>query len=230
MKKTLLITLCLLFATSAANAEFYLGANFGMMNSKLSAKGSQNVDADVDYDLNGQNISASKSSNVFGLNFGYKIYADKFFFAPEIGFDIGSTTTDLDYYYEVLGNTRTTKRGIQISDRLYARALFGYQILKDFDIYASAGYANYLVDLDRTGALNAETTEIKGVSHSPLFGAGFIYNMNNDWGLRLDYDYQRITIKANVLTGYGIFINNTYEIPNAKIDMHNAKIGLMYSF
>ncbi len=217
MKKYLITALSLAFITNEANAKngFYLGADLLGVSAKHKIHGGS---ADFSRDYSSSLIATSykvNDNNIgFGFNGGYKFDINNFYLAPEIFFEQLGTKVNHDRKDGSPYNQNTVK----LNYRYGAKVNFGYNINKDFAAFVNYGTA--LVDYDvrwvKVGRFNEKQYGNQAISQ--IYGLGLIYNLNNNWSVKLAYDHQ----VANVRYIYkGIS-------SRAKID--TAKVGAIYNF
>lgn len=203
--------LAILFASIfvAANASakdgFYLGADalysyathkYTTLTPRLSRR------------LQGKEVGSENLG--FGLSAGYRISADKLFFAPEIFYDHLNNKSP-DFFYEESSSKQDTLR---IDNRFGGKLNVGYNIHKNLDVFVNAGIASvdYAVEWP-------SSRRSRGVHKlAPIYGAGLIYHFNDNLALRASYDYQIFNIQY------------IHEGRRSEVTLDVYKVGLIYGF
>ncbi len=153
-------------------------------------------------------------STGFGLNAGYKLEHDKFYAAPEIFFEQLNNKVNYDY----LDGSPYNQNSIKLNYRYGAKVNFGYNINKDFAAFVNYGTA--LVDYDvrwvKTNSFPAKQYGDQSISQ--IYGLGFLYNLNDNWALKLAYDRQTANVRY------------IYRGINSRARIETTKLGAIYNF
>lgn len=207
MKKTLAILLASTFIAANASAKdgFYLGADALYSHTKHKYT---TLTPSLDHSLQGKQTYGESLG--FGLSAGYKISADKLFFAPEIFYDNLNNKAH-DFFYQEPNSRQDTLR---IDNRFGGKLNVGYNICKNFSAFVNAGLASvdYIVKWP--------SVELSRGVHktAPIYGLGFMYNLNDNLAIRASYDYQKFNIQY------------IQEGRRSEVVLDVYKVGLVYGF
>lgn len=209
MKKILsLIVVSLLLITSKANARdgIYVGVDLLASHAKYkfdslysSVGEERRIDSDYDFGV--------------GASVGYKKSFNKFFITPEIFYDYLNSSTQ-DYYHNIVPYAQDT---MEIRSRYGFKGNFGYDITDKFSTYLSYGVAS--VDhIDNFPSVN----DSKGKwQTTAIYGIGSIYNINNNWGIKTEFNSQRFNTRYSYYGG---------PTTTSKVRLNVLKIGVIYLF
>jgi len=156
----------------------------------------------------------TQGNNVgLGLNFGYRVNADKLFVAPEIFYDyLNNSAVDFSRYT----TGQSTQSRIEVQSRYGAKVNLGYNLFSDLNAFVNLGFANVrYIDRDPLSGRSSGDNKL-----APIYGVGLLYDLNKSWALRASYDYQKFNAR------YYSFIPGSRDV----VRMHVVKAGLVYSF
>lgn len=207
MRKILpLIIASLMLFTSKANAKdgFYVGADLLASHAKYKI--------DDQYSLGQGRVDSNYDIGV-GVSAGYKKSFDKFFVTPEIFYDYLNSSTK-DYYHTTVPYGQDT---MEIRSRYGSKANFGYDFTNKFSAYLSYGVA--MVDqIDNFPSVNDSRGKWQTAA---IYGIGSIYNINDKWGIKTEFNSQRFNTRYQYYQG---------ETITSKVRLNVLKIGAVYLF
>jgi len=212
MKKIFVILSILISAITSfqANAKdgVYLGTDLIASNARWKYYGGNDS---AQKRVDGSSIGA-------GATLGYKkSFSNGIFIAPELFYDYLNSSTK-DYYYNIPPFQQDT---LELRSRYGAKANLGYNLDDKFSTYATYGLAS--VDhIDNYPSNNQGY--FKGRSNgkwktSAIYGVGAIYNINENWGIKTEFNTQRFNVP------YAYDFKAT-----SKVRLNVLKAGLFYSF
>lgn len=195
------ITLMSVVASQNIMAEgFYLGGSLGQARGEVDAEEMNNRMAKLGYDaearVTGQNRTAWE---LFG---GYH-YGD--YLGVEVGYvDLGKVRTQLS------GSPTDIQAYLQSANLVHPRSASGYEIAvlgtypfnEKNSVYLRAG----VLFSDSQYRANSQTDFAKrsDKEREGFIGAGYDYEFNNRWGLRLSYENYRVEDERIGLLGIGV--------------------------
>jgi len=233
MKKIFFLSAILLLFSNSAFAQLYIGLD--AIGSNASYKQTRNPNSDAASVVEKNNNNSDMSFGM-GINIGYNIKIENFFIAPEISYEFLNNNSEVKFVDDDL------EHHLQIQGRSMGKISFGYSLSKNFDIFASIGASQASLRLTDVGEKSDKL--IHRYNQSPVFGGGVRINFNENWGMKIAYDYQKINVKSHSVNVNDSFLvvdfndnvldniseTTSYEIPKTEINLHTAKIGLFYSF
>ncbi|MCE3254746.1 MAG: hypothetical protein K0R25_240 [Rickettsiaceae bacterium] len=146
-----------------------------------------------------------------GANIGYKKSFNRVFVAPELFYDYLNSSTK-DYYHNHYPYTKDT---LELPVRYGAKANFGFNFTDNFAGYLTYGLSN-IHQIDKSPALNANHGRWK---ISPIYGAGSVFNINPNWGIKIEFNRQKFEVP------YSFDLATT-----SKVKLNILKTGLVYNF
>ncbi len=218
MKKILAVILIYLLGISLANAKdgFYVGADLIYSHAKHKIKGTDNDFLTYyDYPAVGK---IDKEAVGFGLNSGYKFNFDQLVLAPEIYFDqLNNKSHTYSYPLRLTLGSVYKSDSMTMNYRYGARLNLGYKFNQKFTGFINYGFS--VVDYDVIWKSQEIYQEHYGsTDKSPIYGASLLYGFNDNWSMKLAYDYQTVTMRY-VYKGY-----------RSKAHLDVVKLGAVYNF
>ncbi len=167
-------------------------------------------------------ITRATSNQGFGAGFsiGYKKSFDSLFVAPEVFYDYAHLKLN-DYYKSKTSDSLGS--GLSFRGRYGAKVNLGVNINEKFSTYLTYGLAN--VDYVSSAPLY-NMSEAGSKKMTPIYGFGFLFNLNDTSAIKAEYNRQDFNIKY----GLGYTTNNVDQVAVSKMTLQALKIGYVYSF
>ncbi len=106
---------------------------------------------------------------------------------------------------------------MEIRSRYGVKANFGYEFTNKFSSYLSYGIAS-VDQLDNFPSVN----DSKGKwQTAAIYGIGSIYNMNDNWGIKTEFNSQRFNTRYSYYGG---------PTTTSKVRINVLKVGVIYWF
>lgn len=208
----------LTFLTANAKAEGFVSADILGVYARHNFSGQNDFQGNLPNRIQTPQQKEVDGTNVgFGLSAGTKLYAGEAFFSTELFWDYVNSRTR-DFYSQQLniftGEDSYHHDRLIVDNRYGIKFNLGYRIYKDLDIFATLGAsrARYEVLFNNTGE------SYKEYHIAPLYGAGFIYDLDEHLSVKLAYDFQSFNMRY-------VFVEQK-DI----VHLHVARLGMIYSF
>ncbi len=209
MKKTLsIIAIAASLITSSqaiAKDGIYAGADLVTSNAKFKYASTGSSGSSAQKKVDGTSVGA-------GVTVGYKkSFNSGIFVAPELFYDYLNSSTK-DYYYNRPPYQQDT---LELRSRYGAKANLGYNFNDKLSAYATYG----LAAVDHVDNFPTRPSSQGKWKTSAIYGFGAVFNINENWGLKAEFNTQRFNVPYSYDTGVV-----------SKVRLNVLKTGLVYSF